>query len=63
NEVVPLFYRRDEYNVPREWIAAMKESMMTLAPAFSTRRMVKDYTAQMYLPAMRNGSEALAAAS
>jgi len=53
NEVVPIFYRRDEQYLPREWIAMMKESIMTLGPLFSTRRMVKEYITEMYLPAMQ----------
>jgi starch phosphorylase len=57
NEIVPLFYKRDERELPREWIRKMKESIATLAPAFSTRRMVKDYTNQMYVPAMRKEEE------
>ena len=49
-EIVPLFYKRDEDDLPRDWIKMMKESIATLAPAFSTRRMIKDYT-QMYVEA------------
>ena len=30
----------------------MKESIRTLAPVFNTRRMVKEYQSQMYLPAI-----------
>jgi len=57
SEIVPLFYKRDERELPREWIRKMKESIATLAPVFSTRRMVKDYTNQMYVPAMRKEEE------
>ena len=32
-EVVPLFYQRDEANLPREWIRRSKEAIRTLAPA------------------------------
>jgi len=31
----------------------MKESIITLSPQFSMMRMVKEYTDQYYLPAMR----------
>jgi len=31
----------------------MKESIRTLAPQFSMRRMVKEYLERMYLPAMQ----------
>jgi starch phosphorylase len=53
-EVVPLYYRRDSDNVPRGWIQIVKEAIRTAAPAFSTRRMIKEYTEQMYVPAARN---------
>jgi starch phosphorylase len=57
NEIVPLYYKRDEKDLPREWIRMMKESIATLAPLFSARRMVKDYVNQMYIPAMRAALE------
>ena len=40
-EVVPAFYDRDASNVPRAWIAVVKEAIRTVAPRFSARRMVK----------------------
>jgi len=36
----------------------MKEAIITLAPAFSTRRMLKDYAEQLYLPAMHDAAGA-----
>ena len=52
NEIIPLYYDRAENNLPREWIARVKETIRTLAPQFSMRRMVKEYTDQLYLPAI-----------
>ena len=53
NEVIPLFYiERSADNLPGEWIGRIKESIRSLAPRFAMRRMVKEYTQQMYLPAM-----------
>jgi starch phosphorylase len=52
-EVVPLYYQRDSDNVPRGWIQIVKEAIRTAAPAFCTRRMIKDYTRLMYVPAAR----------
>ena len=51
NEIVPLYYDRDESYVPRGWLQRVKESIRTLAPTFSTWRMVKEYTTDMYVPA------------
>ncbi len=52
-EVVPLYYQRDSDDVPREWVQMMKESMRTVGPAFSMRRMLKEYVELMYIPAVR----------
>ena len=54
NEIIPLYYDRSEGNLPREWIARSKDSIRTLGPQFSMRRMVKDYSNQLYLPAMED---------
>ena len=51
NEVVPLFYRRDDDNLPRGWIAYVKKSLLTLCPEFNSHRMLEDYADQGYLPA------------
>ncbi|MGC2331865.1 MAG: alpha-glucan family phosphorylase, partial [Candidatus Acidiferrales bacterium] len=50
-EVVPEFYARDEYGIPRSWVARMRESMARLTPAFSTNRAVRQYTDEHYVPA------------
>jgi starch phosphorylase len=42
-DVVPLFYMRDRQGVPHGWMRMVKESIKTLAPRFSTRRMMKEY--------------------
>jgi len=55
DQIVPLYYHnRTSDSLPVEWIAMMKESIRTLAPQFSTHRMVKEYMQQMYEPAMRS---------
>jgi starch phosphorylase len=50
-EVIPEFYNRDENNIPRAWVARMRESMARLTPQFSANRAVREYTGQYYLPA------------
>ncbi len=50
-DVVPLFYTRDRQGVPRGWTALIKESIRTLAPRFSARRMLKEYMECALLPA------------
>jgi starch phosphorylase len=50
-EIVPMFYANAEAGVSSEWVKRMKTSMMNLTPAFDARRMVHDYTTQLYDPA------------
>jgi starch phosphorylase len=47
-EVVPLFYTRDDKGLPRQWIAMMKHAIKTLAPKFNSNRMVEDYVSRIY---------------
>lgn len=50
-EIIPLYYaNRSADNLPNEWVAMIKESYRTLVPQFSTRRMLKEYTTQLYFP-------------
>ncbi len=56
-ETVPLFYERDERNLPVEWIAMAKNAMRTVSPAFSAQRMVIEYIRRLYLPASRGSLE------
>ncbi len=52
-EIVPLFFDRGRDDLPRGWIAKMKNSMSQLCPVFNTNRMVRDYTESFYIPAFR----------
>ncbi len=51
NEIAPMFYARDADGVPRAWVRKMKNAIKTIAPRFSTMRMVKEYTTKYYIPA------------
>lgn len=55
DEIIPAFFDRGEDGVPRRWLAVMKAAIRSCAPQFSMSRQVKDYTAQLYLPAARSG--------
>ncbi|CAB49570.1 maltodextrin phosphorylase [Pyrococcus abyssi] len=50
NVVVPLYYENRS-----AWIRMMKESIMSIAPRFSTYRMVKEYISKFYSRAMETG--------
>jgi starch phosphorylase len=49
SQVITLFYDRGSDGVPHQWLAWSKEAIATVAPVFSTRRMVKEYTAKLYM--------------
>jgi starch phosphorylase len=51
-EIVPLYYDMDtRTGISAGWLRMVKESIRTLAPMFSTARMLKEYTTDMYVPA------------
>ncbi len=50
-EVIPMFYNRNKKGLPTEWLAKVKNAISTVAPYFSTERMVKEYATSYYLPA------------
>ncbi|MDD1678483.1 MAG: alpha-glucan family phosphorylase, partial [Methanomicrobiales archaeon] len=56
-EVVPLYYSVSEDGTPHRWIQRMKESIRTISPQFSSRRMVKEYAERYYIPALHTCGE------
>jgi len=53
DEIIPLYYERDPKEISHYWIARVRESMKTIIPRFSTRRMVKEYVDRLYVPALK----------
>ena len=49
-EIVSKFYDFDDEGYSELWVAMMRESIRTIAPHFSGRRMMKEYLAKFYLP-------------
>jgi glycogen phosphorylase len=47
-EVVPLYYDRENDDIPRAWIAMMKRAIQTLAPKYNSDRMVEEYARKIY---------------
>lgn len=54
NEIVPMFFNRDQNGIPTEWLEMVKKSIATLAPRFNTYRMVSDYNEMFYKNAVEN---------
>jgi starch phosphorylase len=55
-QLVPSFYERDAAGLPRRWLQVVKQSIRTVLPQFSARRMVKDYVRGMYAPAAQGAN-------
>jgi starch phosphorylase len=51
-DIVPTFYDRDN-GVPRRWLHFVRNAIITVAPRFSARRMVKEYVDTMYAPSLQ----------
>ena len=50
-EVVPLYYARNEEGYSPEWVRRCKRAMMTVIPHFNMGRVVQDYARGLYYPA------------
>ncbi|MEL7061515.1 MAG: alpha-glucan family phosphorylase [Acidobacteriota bacterium] len=57
-EILPLYFERDDDGVPRGWIERMRRAMGGLTARFSASRMVADYTDRAYLPAAQRWRDA-----
>ena len=54
NKIIPLYYtERGSEDIPHKWVMMIKESLRTVTPQFSTRRMLKEYLDRLYVPAMK----------
>ncbi|MEC8817968.1 MAG: alpha-glucan family phosphorylase, partial [Planctomycetota bacterium] len=52
-DVIPLFYDRNNRDVPRRWVRRALRSVATIPDYFNTNRMVGEYVDLAYLPAHR----------
>lgn len=50
NEILPLYYNRNEKGYSPEWIRYVKNSIAKIAPVYTTKRMIDDYIERFYLP-------------
>ncbi len=48
HELIPAFYERDQFGLPRKWLQRVRRSMETLIPVFNTDRMVSEYVLKYY---------------
>jgi len=59
-EIARVFYDRDEHDIPRKWVAMMKESMYTVYRDFNITRMLEEYCRKGYMPAIEARTSLLA---
>ncbi|NMB91085.1 MAG: glycosyltransferase family 1 protein [Chloroflexi bacterium] len=54
NDIIPLYYHfRSSDNLPVEWLARVRDSIRSLIPQFSMKRMLKEYMNELYYPALQ----------
>ncbi len=51
-QIIPLYFKQTN-GIPLEWVKKMKNSLFSISPAFSTERMVQEYTSRFYVPSMQ----------
>lgn len=47
-KVIPAYFRRTRDDVPELWVAMMQETIATVAPQYSSTRLVTDYLRELY---------------
>lgn len=53
-KIIPIYYNHDSKEISHEWVGMVKNTMQTIIPKFSTRRMVKEYIEKFYAPALNS---------
>jgi starch phosphorylase len=53
NQVIPLYYKRNNQGFSESWVELSKASMKSSIPHFNAQRMVRDYIRSYYAPASR----------
>jgi glycogen phosphorylase/synthase len=48
-EIIPAYYSRGDDGIPREWTSYIKNTMVKVAPEFTTKRMLNDYLEKYYI--------------
>ena len=50
NEIIPVFFATNSKGFSPEWIQVIKNSIAQIAPNFTMKRMLDDYTRKFYVP-------------
>ena len=60
DQLIPLYFQRDQAGDRRSWYELVRYSMVNLVPFISGARMVKDYTDDYYVPLARRSKSLFA---
>lgn len=50
NEIIPIFFATNSRGYSPEWVQVIKNSIAQIAPNYTTKRMLDDYTNKFYMP-------------
>ena len=50
DEIAPLYFDRNENDIPSEWIGYIRKNFTSIAPHFTMRRMLDEYFNKFYIP-------------
>ncbi len=56
NEIIPLYYQKDDDEINSDWIKKMKSSIKSVGGIYNTSRMLVDYLTKLYVPQMERFS-------
>jgi glycogen phosphorylase/synthase len=48
SDIIPLFYKREKSDLPKEWVSFVKNTIAGIAPQFTMKRMMDDYIKKYY---------------
>lgn len=57
NKILPSYYARNDKGYSPEWIQYIKNSVSSIAPLYTTKRMMDDYLQKFYIPLFNKTKE------
>jgi len=49
-EILPLYYKREQNDIPADWLAFIRKNFTAIAPHFTMKRMLDEYYSKFYHP-------------
>jgi len=54
NVIAPMYWRRNEVDLPLEWIERMKRTLKIVLSSYGSNRMLRDYLEKLYRPLIKD---------